>query len=1122
MKIAMVCMPGRKSLSFLILAVVLELGNGLHLKVMKTHGHFSNKISLRREKREWIVPPINILENEDYTKKNPIARIRSDHEIDLKKQITYFIYGEGVEEYPYGVFVLDSKTGDLNITRILDREEKELYHMKGVAKNQFGQEEENPLDIRIRVLDANDNPPVFEVQHAEGYIQELSEPNTLVMMVYATDADEKNTMNTKLQYKILSQQPSSMFMIRKGTGEVCTATGTLDRETQDSYSVVVEARDLDGDIHGLAGQGTFHIKVLDVNDNIPRLEKESYEANVDENIANVEVLRLKAFDADEEFSDNWLANYEIVSGNENGYFIVETDSKTNEGVIKVAKELDYETLQSLNLGVVVTNKAAFHSSVASKFQAIPIPVKINVNNKVDGASFKPGIKTFSISEAGGEAAGGGAGGGAGGAAGGAGGGGAGGGGAEGSAGGTGLGFGSGGGFGTGSKKVYIGMPIGKYPAIDGDTGKPSEKVTYAKGTDPDNWFTIDEKTSEIKLAKLPDRESSYVVNGTYTATILAISNDMPAKTATGTISLKVDDVNDHCPKLLDPVRTVCDEQHYTILTAHDPDQHPNAEPYKFEVVSQSADNQIWTIGNSNATSVELLTPQDLYPGNFKVQIKVKDNQGKSCPEDQFLQLRVCTCPCNEKVVGSNAVLGPAAIGLMILGGLLLLLVPLLLLLCKFGSTAVKGGFEPLADGTTETLQKWNSEGGKPEDKEVPTTIIKDSRFMGTEVIPTSGSGFHNRSEYDGHVSGGLETMTMEQTSLMNNGREVSRKHRLSGIIGTGEMAGTLNEAYVGGYFLEKSKSIAEEEDGRPANDCLMVYSNEGVGSPAGSVGCCSIVDGDLDDTFLDDLGPKFKCLAELCIGQEIKTKWTDIPPQTTKPSHQTVLNQSRTTVQNTNLPRQQDISQTTTIVQKSSPPPPLQPLPQASINQTVTTVQSIAAPRQPITDVSGSIHKTVTVSNPTILIPQTAPEPVLQNILIADGSLHHGSNLQIIRAMPEPVLQNHILVTDQSFGSGTILQPIGVITDPTIIQQNQVVNERIGGSFSNMHGVLQQVPNQAGAQHVILTERKTVTAPSVGGYLVSTELAPNQQAFIANASFNNPVMSKSVSKVAKQTTVQYS
>lgn len=48
-------------------------------------------------------------------------------------------------------------------------------------------------------------------------------------------------------------------------------------------------------------------------------------------------------------------------------------------------------------------------------------------------------------------------------------------------------------------------------------------LRYAKGHDPDNWFIIDEETAEIKLNKVPDRESPFVVNGTYKALILCMT-----------------------------------------------------------------------------------------------------------------------------------------------------------------------------------------------------------------------------------------------------------------------------------------------------------------------------------------------------------------------------------------------------------------------------------------------------------------------------------------------------------------------------------------------------------------------------------------------------------------------
>lgn len=58
---------------------------------------------------------------------------------------------------------------------------------------------------------------------------------------------------------------------------------------------------------------------------------------MEENTIGVEVMRIKALDMDMMYTDNWLAMFEFISGNEAGYFSITTDSKTNEGIITINK-----------------------------------------------------------------------------------------------------------------------------------------------------------------------------------------------------------------------------------------------------------------------------------------------------------------------------------------------------------------------------------------------------------------------------------------------------------------------------------------------------------------------------------------------------------------------------------------------------------------------------------------------------------------------------------------------------------------------------------------------------------------------------------------------------------------
>lgn len=62
-----------------------------------------------------------------------------------------------------------------------------------------------------------------------------------------------------------------------------------------------------------------------------------YSGSVDEGVIDVVVMRIKALDKDLEFTDNWLAVFDIHKGNEDNIFSIETDPKTNEGILKLVK-----------------------------------------------------------------------------------------------------------------------------------------------------------------------------------------------------------------------------------------------------------------------------------------------------------------------------------------------------------------------------------------------------------------------------------------------------------------------------------------------------------------------------------------------------------------------------------------------------------------------------------------------------------------------------------------------------------------------------------------------------------------------------------------------------------------
>lgn len=64
-----------------------------------------------------------------------------------------------------------------------------------------------------------------------------------------------------------------------------------------------------------------------------------YEGTIEENTKDVEVMRIKAEDLDLKGTDNWEAVFDIVKGNQAGYFSIKTDPDTNEGILMLDKVL---------------------------------------------------------------------------------------------------------------------------------------------------------------------------------------------------------------------------------------------------------------------------------------------------------------------------------------------------------------------------------------------------------------------------------------------------------------------------------------------------------------------------------------------------------------------------------------------------------------------------------------------------------------------------------------------------------------------------------------------------------------------------------------------------------------
>ncbi|XP_038136277.1 EP-cadherin-like [Cyprinodon tularosa] len=99
----------------------------LFLVIVSVDAEEKKTKTLKRTKRNWILPPAKLMENTDYSHLKYIAKIRSDNNDHGKPE--YSLKGPGVNEPPYGLFKVDQQTGFITITGKVDREQYPYFNV---------------------------------------------------------------------------------------------------------------------------------------------------------------------------------------------------------------------------------------------------------------------------------------------------------------------------------------------------------------------------------------------------------------------------------------------------------------------------------------------------------------------------------------------------------------------------------------------------------------------------------------------------------------------------------------------------------------------------------------------------------------------------------------------------------------------------------------------------------------------------------------------------------------------------------------------------------------------------------------------------------------------------------
>ncbi|TNN55722.1 Cadherin-7 [Liparis tanakae] len=249
-------------------------------------------------------------------------------------------------------------------------------------------------------------------------------------------------------------------------GVIRTALPNMDRETRDQYVLVIQAKDMVGQMGGLSGTTSVTVTLTDVNDNPPRFTHKNYQYTVPESLpVQSAVARIKAADAD--IGSNAEMDYRIMDGDGPGMFNITTEESTQDGVIILLKPLDFETKSSFSLRIEATNRNIDSNFLSAGPFSDTTSVRLTVEDVNEPPVFSTPLGRMVVSE-----------------------------------------------------DARVGTSIGRVSAHDPDTSSNTIRYSIDRNTDLERFFNVDALSGVISTAKPLDREANLIHN----LTIFAIES----------------------------------------------------------------------------------------------------------------------------------------------------------------------------------------------------------------------------------------------------------------------------------------------------------------------------------------------------------------------------------------------------------------------------------------------------------------------------------------------------------------------------------------------------------------------------------------------------------------------
>uniref|UniRef100_A0A8C7X9S3 Cadherin domain-containing protein n=1 Tax=Oryzias sinensis TaxID=183150 RepID=A0A8C7X9S3_9TELE len=385
-------------------------------------------------------------------------------------------------------FRLNSRSGEITTTALLDREQKSEYILivRAVDGGVGPQQKTGIATVNITILDINDNAPMWLDEPYNANVVEMSPINTDVITVTALDLD--NGENGTVVYSINPDNP--FYTIDNRTGRIRTSGVTLDREStnvRDSVlmrNIIISAVDRGSPPLRASASATVFVNLLDLNDNDPTFVNLPFVAELSEGLSiGTSFFRVRVEDPDEG------KNGEITMALQMGMPRLDFFLNTSSGVLTSMAVLDREQIQQYYLRIIAYDAGKFPRTSTSTLTVLVL----DVNDETP--TFNPRVYNVSLKE-----------------------------------------------------NIPRDFVVTLLSCSDNDTGLNAELSYFITGGNQDGKFSVGFRDGVVRTVVSLDREAQ----AAYSLVVEAIDNGPAGsrRTGTATVFVEVLDVNDNRPIFL--------------------------------------------------------------------------------------------------------------------------------------------------------------------------------------------------------------------------------------------------------------------------------------------------------------------------------------------------------------------------------------------------------------------------------------------------------------------------------------------------------------------------------------------------------------------------------------------